>query len=401
MKYLIVIADGMADYPIRALNNKTPLEYVSKPNIDFLANTGLCGMVKTVPDGMPPGSDIANLSIFGYDPRKYFTGRAPLEAASIGIEMDLSDVAFRCNLVTLREDKGELVMDDYSAGHITTEEAEKYINFLKEKIKVADVNFYKGVSYRHLMIWKNGKSNLELTPPHDIPDKPIKDWLPKGDGADFIYGLMKISMEVLKNCELNRERKKKGKKEVTSIWLWGQGRKPKLLSFKEKFGLTGGVIAAVDLIKGIGILSGLKPVYVEGMTGYLDTNFEGKADGALKTLKKEDLCIVHIEACDETSHEGSLEKKLLSIEYIDKRFLGRVLKGLEDIKEYRILFCIDHPTPVEKKVHVSDQVPFIIYDKNKNFKGIRSFTESLCRETGFYIDEGHLLINTLINGEKK
>ncbi len=398
MKYLVIIADGMADYPINSLNNKTPMEFVRKDHIDFLAKSGLCGMVKTVPDGMPPGSDIANLSIFGYDPRKYFTGRAPLEAASIGVEMGLSDVAFRCNLVTLREQDGQIIMDDYSAGHITTEEAEKYISFLKEKIKISNVNFYKGVSYRHLMIWKEGKADLELTPPHDIPDKAIKDYLPKGDGADFINGIMKLSMEILKDCELNRERKKRGKKEVSSVWLWGQGRRPTLPILKDKFGISGGVIAAVDLIKGIGILAGLKPVYVANITGYIDTNFEGKADAAIETIKKEDLCFVHLEACDETSHEGSLEKKLLSIEYIDNRFLARILKGLKDIKECRILFCIDHPTPVEKKVHVSDIVPFIIYDKTKKYKGIESFTEKLCRDTGFYIDEGYLLINTLING---
>lgn len=401
MKYLVVIADGMADYPIKSLGDKTPLEYADKPTMDFLAKDGFCGMVKTVPDGMPPGSDIANLSLFGFNPKIYFTGRAPLEAASIGINMDIKDVAFRCNLVTLRAEGDELIMDDYSAGHITTEEAEKYIDFIKEKIKVSGISFYKGVSYRHLMIWKDGKSEIELTPPHDIPEKAIKDYLPKGDGADFIQGLMKISREVLKDCELNKERKRAGKKEVTSIWLWGQGKKPQLMSFREKFGLTGGVIAAVDLIRGIGILSGLNSVKVDGITGYIDTNFEGKADAAVETLRKNDICFVHIEACDEASHEGSLEKKLKGIEYIDKRFLSRVLKGLSDFENYRILLCIDHPTPVEKRIHIADKVPFIIYEKGKKWRGVDNFCERLCNDSGFYIDDGYLLINTFINGDYK
>ncbi|MCX7990638.1 MAG: cofactor-independent phosphoglycerate mutase [Proteobacteria bacterium] len=399
MKYLIVIADGMADYPIESLGGKTPLEYIDKPSMDFLAKNGFCGMVKTVPDGMSPGSDIANLSIFGFDPKKYFTGRAPLEAVSIGVNMNSQDIAFRCNLVTFREENGLKVMDDYSAGHISTDEAEKYINFINDKIKLAGISFHKGVSYRHLMIWKDGKDDLDLTPPHDIPDRPIDDYLPKGDGADFIKGIMKISQEVLKDCHLNKERKKNGKKEVSSIWLWGQGRKPSLQSFEEKFGLKGGVISAVDLIRGIGILAGLKPIKVEGITGYIDTNFEGKADSAVEVLKKEDICFVHIEACDEASHEGSLEKKMLGIEYIDRRFLKRVLDGLSDLDDYRILLCIDHPTPVKKKVHVADKVPFVIYEKNKKLNGVASFCERLCDERGFYIEEGYLLINTLINGD--
>ncbi len=401
MKYLIVIADGMADYPIKSLGGKTPLEYLEKPSMDFLAQNGFCGVVKTVPDGMSPGSDIANLSIFGFDPKKYFTGRAPLEAVSMGINMGSNDVAFRCNLVSFREESGLTIMDDYSAGHISTEEAEKFINFVNEKIKIAGINFYRGVSYRHLMIWKEGKYNLELVPPHDIPDKPIDDYLPKGDGADIIKGIMKISREILRDCDLNRERKRNGKKEVSSVWLWGQGLKPALSSFQDKFGLKGGVISAVDLIKGIGILAGLRPIKVEGITGYIDTNFEGKADAAIETLKEDDICFVHIEACDETSHEGSLEKKMLGIEYIDRRFLRRVLDGLSEFKNYRILLCIDHPTPVERKVHVADKVPFVIYEKDKKLKGVERFCERLCDEKGFYIEEGHLLINTLINGDYK
>lgn len=399
MKYLVVIADGMADEPLSDLDGKTPLEYQKKPYLDSIAKNGFCGMVKTVPDGMSPGSDIANLSIFGFDPRKYFTGRAPLEAVSIGIDMKPDDVAFRCNLVTFREENSQIIMDDYSAGHIETEEAEKFINYLNEKIRIPNVRFYRGVSYRHLMIWRGGVDDLVLTPPHDIPDKPIKEYLPKGEKADFITNIMKASQEILKDCELNRERKKKGKKEVSSIWLWGQGRRPMLMTFKEKFGLTGGVISAVDLIKGIGILAGLNPVNVEGITGYIDTNFEGKADFAIETLRNDDICFVHIEACDEASHEGSLEKKLKAIEYIDNRFLKRVLKGLSDFKNYRILFCIDHPTPISKRTHVADKVPFLIYEKGKNFNGVENFCERLCNEKGFYIEEGYLLIKTLINGD--
>lgn len=401
MKYVVVIADGMADYPVEDLKGKTPLEFLSKPVIDALAKESLCGMVKTVPENMSPGSDVANLSIFGYDPKRFFSGRAPLEAASRGIEMELNDVAFRCNLVTLSDKEGKFVMDDYSAGHISTEEAGLYIDFLNEKIVRKGINFYKGVSYRHLMLWREGKYDLRLTPPHDIPDEEIEKYLPEGDGADFIRELMEESQKVLRDCPLNLKRRREHKKEVSSIWLWGQGKKPSMPTFAEKFNIRGAVISAVDLIFGIGILAGLKPIRVEGATGYIDTNFEGKAIAAAEALYDNDICFVHIEACDEASHEGSLEKKMEGIKAIDQRFLKTLISKLKPFDQYRILFSIDHPTPVKQKVHVADAVPFFIFDNGKKYRGVPNFSENACRGANFYIEEGFKLIEILLNGEVK
>lgn len=401
MKYVVVIADGMADYPLDELNGKTPLEELNKPFIDQLAKNALCGVVKTVPENMSPGSDVANLSIFGYDPKRFFSGRAPLEAASMGIEMDLSDVAFRCNLVTLRKNDNSLLMDDYSAGHITTEEAEPYIKLLNERLANENISFHRGVSYRHLMLWKNGKYSMCLTPPHDIPDREISKFMPSGEGADFITKYILESQKIFNDCELNKKRKAAGKKEVSSIWLWGQGKRPSMPTFSEKFGLNGTVIAAVDLIFGIGLLAGLKPVKVKGATGYIDTNFEGKAKAAIDSLHNNDITFVHIEACDEASHEGSLEKKIIGINAIDHRFLKTLLDGLEQFEEYRILFCIDHPTPVKLKIHVSDVVPFFIFDNRKKLKGVEKFCEKSCISANFFVEDGYKLVDLLINGEHK
>jgi len=398
MKYVVVIADGMADYPISELDGKTPLEAFEKPIIDSLAKQALCGIVKTVPENMSPGSDVANLSIFGYDPTRFFSGRAPLEAASMGVDMGLGDVAFRCNLVTLRDKDGKTIMDDYSAGHITTDEAEPFIKLLNEKISKKEVSFHKGVSYRHLMLWKNGKYSMKLTPPHDIPDKEVSEFMPSGEGADFITELMLESQKVFKDCEINKNRKRLGKKEVSSIWLWGHGKKPSMPTFSEKFGLKGAVISAVDLIFGIGVLAGLKPIKVKGATGYIDTNFEGKAVEAVEALQSNDICFIHIEACDEASHEGSLEKKKIGIQAIDARFLKTLLKGLEQFDDFRLLFCIDHPTPVKLKVHVADPVPFFVYDNKKQFRGVDSFSEKSCKNSNFFVEEGYKLINILLNG---
>lgn len=400
MKYIVVIADGMADYPISELGDKTPLEYTEKPLIDSLARESLVGIVKTVPENMQPGSDVANLSIFGYDPKRFFFGRAPLEAASMGVEMGLNDIAFRCNLVTLRENSGKLVMDDYSAGHITTDEAAPYIEFLNQNNNNKDISFYKGVSYRHLMLWRNGKWNMKLTPPHDIPEQEIAKFLPDGDGSQFITQLMLDSQKLLKECVLNKKRTQEGKKEVSSIWLWGHGKKPSMPTFQEKYSLKGTVIAAVDLIFGIGVLAGLKPAKVNGATGYIDTNFEGKVTAALNSLENNDICFVHIEACDEVSHEGSLEKKILGIKLINDRFLNPLIKGLEKYDNYRLLLAIDHPTPVKQKIHVADPVPFLIYQKNKKQKGIENFCEKHVKNSGLYIEDGYKLLDLLLNGGK-
>jgi len=398
MKYVVVIADGMADYEIEELGNKTPLEIAEKPLIDELAKDSLCGLLKTVPEGMQPGSDIANLSLFGYDPKIYFTGRAPLEAVSMGINMDLQDVAYRCNLTTFRAEENKILMDDYSAGHISTEEAKAFISLLNEKINRKDIFFYPGFSYRHLMLWKKGKWNIKTQPPHDIPDKEVIKYLPEGDGAEVLIAIMEKSQKIFKDCELNKKRRREGKKEVSSVWLWGQGKKPAMPTYQEKYGLNGSVIAAVDLIKGIGILSGLKKIDVPGATGYIDTNFEGKAEYALNALENDKIVFIHIEACDETSHEGSLEKKLKAIKYINDRFLVPLKKGLEKFDNYKILFAIDHPTPVKLKVHVSNPVPFFIYEKNKSHHGVELFSEKSCSNAGLFIEEGYRIIDFMLNG---
>lgn len=399
MKYVVVIADGMADYSVEELNGKTPLEVAEKGLIDELASKSLCGIVKTVPEGMQPGSDIANLSLFGYDPKIYFTGRAPLEAVSMGIDMDLSDVAYRCNLVTFRREGNDFLMDDYSAGHITTNEAKHYISILNENIKSKEFQFFPGVSYRHLMIWKKGKWEVKTTPPHDIPDKEIKKFYPEGDGANELIQLMEKSQRIFHETELNKDRIKNGKKAVSSIWLWGQGKKPNMPTLQEKYGLNGSVIAAVDLINGIGLLAGLKKIQVPNVTGYIDTNFEGKAEYAISCLENDDIVFIHIEACDETSHEGSLEKKLLAIKYINDRFLKILIDKLNHFDNYRLLFAIDHPTPVKLKIHVNNPVPFFIFEKNKEYKGVKRFTEKNCSEAGLYIEEGYKIIDFLVNGE--
>ncbi|HBA27684.1 MAG TPA: cofactor-independent phosphoglycerate mutase, partial [Nitrospinae bacterium] len=334
MKYIILLGDGMPDYPIDELGGKTPLEYAKTPNMDFIAKNGTVGCVKTIPDGFPPGSDVSNLSILGYDPAKYYTGRAPLEAASIGVKLSPTDIAFRCNLVTLKPTDSELIMDDFSAGHISTEEAKELISAIDKKLGTEEIKFYPGVSYRHLMVWKNGSSDLKLTPPHDISSKNIKSYIPQGDRANILTELMNSSQMVLSNHKINKDRKNNGKNPANSIWLWGHGKAPTMPTLKERFNLTGSIIAAVDLMKGIGIYAGLTPIDVPGATGYIDTNYEGKADYALNELKEKDFVYLHVEAPDEAAHSGSLKNKIKAIEDFDKRVVGRILEGIKKFKEY-------------------------------------------------------------------
>lgn len=398
MKYVVVIADGMADHPVESLGGLTPMAWLDKPVMDGLARAGRCGMAKTVPDGMAPGSDVANLSIFGYDPAESFSGRAPLEAASMGVAMADDDVAFRCNLVTFAADGGVTVMDDYSAGHIKTDEARPFIEFLDRNLGISGVRLFPGVSYRHLLIWNGGEWRMRTTPPHDISDKPADPHLPSGDGSEFIRRIMARSRELLSGCELNKARVADGRKEVSSVWLWGQGRRPQMTKFTDRFGLSGMVISAVDLIRGIGMLAGLPSHPVPGITGYLDTNFEGKAAGALDVLRDHDICFVHIEACDETSHEGSLDKKLDSMRALDGRFMRPLVAGLDAYENYRLLLVIDHPTPVHLKTHVAEPVPFVIYEKGCVKDGVAKYSEKDCAATGLYFDEGHELIRHFIDG---
>lgn len=354
LKYAILVGDGMADFPIAELDNKTPLEYASTPFMDSIASQGVSGLVATVPQGMHPGSDVANLSLMGYDPKRYYSGRAPIEAASMGIKLDETDTAFRCNLVTVKDG----VMVDYSAGHIENSDANRIINELKEKLDSPQICFYPGVSYRHLLVVKNFPEGLECTPPHDITDKQTAANLPKGSGASVVHSLMEKARGILATSPVNASRVASGKSPVTDIWLWGQGHALALPTLQARFGIRGSVISAVDLVRGLGVLAGLKVRMVEGATGYLGTNYSGKVSAACKALEEEDFVYLHVEAPDETSHQGLLHKKIQAIEEFDKFVVGEMLKFQKQRTDLRILVAPDHATPVSLKTHSAGPVPY-------------------------------------------
>lgn len=401
MKYIVMLGDGMADYPVEALGGKTPLEVAKKPNIDRLARGGRLGMVKTVPDGLKPGSDVANLSAMGYDPLKCYTGRSPLEAVSIGIQMDDTDVAFRCNLVTLSDDVeyAEKTMVDYSSGEITTAEAAELIRAVDEAFRTDEILFYPGISYRHCMIWHQGPVGLNLTPPHDISDRKITEYLPQNP---VILDLMKRSYEILKDHPINQDRIARGLNPANSIWLWGEGTRPGVTGFEAAYGVKASVISAVDLIKGIGLCAGMKVIEVEGATGNIDTNFKGKGEAALKTLLDgQDLVYIHVEAPDECGHHGDLEGKIQAIERIDQDIVGPLLKGLEAAGEdYSILVMPDHPTPISIKTHISDPIPYLLYcSTDVTDSGIDTYTEKTGKSTGVYVEPGYLLMQQLLKNK--
>lgn len=402
MKYLVVLCDGMADYPVEELGNKTPLEAADTPNMDALAKTAQVGLIKTVADGLKPGSDVANLSVLGYDPMECYTGRSPLEAGSIGIDMKDTDVSLRCNLVTLSDEANyeDKTILDYCADDISTEEAEILVNYLGEKLNNDEFRFYSGVSYRHCLIWNNGTLDIgTLTPPHDITGKPIKEYVPKHPNAAKLYDLMKKSYDLLKDHPVNKARKEKGLRPANSIWLWGEGVRANLINFKEKFGVKASMISAVDLLKGIGKFSGMNVVEVEGATGYIDTNFEGKAQAAIDEFKNgQDFVYIHVEAPDECGHRHEIENKPKAIEYIDKLILNPVNEYLKGTGEdYKILITPDHATPLALKTHTNDPVPFMIYCSNKPQNGVEHFNENTAKETGLYVETGHSLMNKFIN----
>lgn len=403
MKYIVMIGDGMADRPLKELNGKTPLQSAATPNMDRLAREGIIGKIRTIPAGFQPGSDIANLNILGYNPQEYYSGRAPLEAASIGISMKEDDVAYRCNLVTLKynKDKTKAVMDDYSSGHISTDEAEKLVLEINQRVGNKEISFYPGVSYRHIMLWSSGETKIECTPPHDITGKEISDYLPVGNGEDMLRELMLKSAGILENHPVNKERMKRGDKPANSIWLWGQGKKLGLPTFKQKYSLDGALVSAVDLMRGIGISAGVEILEMPGITGYLDTNYEGKAEAALKALKRVDIAYIHVEAPDEAGHSGNYRDKIRAIEDFDARVVGNVLKGIVAFDEYRLLILPDHATPIAVKTHTEEPVPFVIYDsrmKRKNEDA--SFDESITeRDDILFFEEGHKLMDYFIRGE--
>jgi len=401
MKYIIILGDGMADWPIDDIGGKTPLEAAFKPNMDKLIKSGTAGLVNTIPDGMSPGSDIANLSVFGFDPKTYYTGRSPLEAISMGLKLDSDDTALRCNLVTLSDEGSyeDRTMVDYSAGEITTEESTVLMNAVAEALNRDGLSFHPGISYRHCLIWKNGPLDIKLVPPHDITGRKIAEHLPKGPGGEIALELMKKSTEILKDHPVNASRIERGLNPATSIWLWGQGKKPEMPLFIEKYGLCGSVVSAVDLIKGIGIASGMKSVKVEGATGNIKTNFKGKAEAAIRELHEgRDLVYIHIEAPDECGHQGLLKEKIRAIELIDKEVLGTLLRELEDLDDYRLMVLPDHPTPIAIRTHCSDPVPFFIYDSRKpdvtNPEAV--YTEAFAKSTGLMIREGHKLMDIFL-----
>ncbi|MBO8168958.1 MAG: cofactor-independent phosphoglycerate mutase [Thermoanaerobacteraceae bacterium] len=395
MKTIVILGDGMADYPLQELDNLTPLQYAATPNMDRLACKSQLGTVKTVPAGYSPGSDVANLSVIGYDPKLYYTGRSPLEAVSMGIELGDMDVTLRCNLVTLSEEEPyeNKKMVDYCAGEISSEEAEKLISLINTHCSREDIVFYPGISYRHLMLWKNGTVDLNTTPPHDIADKIIAPYLPQGDGATLLVDLMRQSNELLANHSLNKERENNGKHPANSIWLWGQGTKPQMPPFKELYGLDGAMISAVDLTKGIALCIGLAVVNVPGATGNIHTNFSGKARAALETLSEgADFVYIHVEAPDEAGHQGNIEDKVKAIEAIDKQVLGEIISGMESIDNYRLMLLPDHPTPISLRTHTNEPVPFMIYNSKYPKSGRRAFDEAAAAATGFHIEEGHKLM---------
>lgn len=392
MKYVVVLYDGMADYPVPALGGKTPMMCAKKPNMDYLAQRSEVGLIKTVADGLKPGSDVANMSVMGFDPMKFYTGRSPLEAASIGIDMKPSDVSLRCNLVTLSEDGKpyeEKTIEDYCADDISTEEAEEIIKTIEEKLGTDEFRFYSGVSYRHCLIWANGTTDLgTMTAPHDITGKVITDYLSTAENAKPLIEMMKKSYDILKDHPVNIARKAQGKRPANSIWLWGEGTRPAMQSFEEIFGIKGSVVSAVDLIKGIGGCAKMEVAEVEGATGYLDTNFEGKANAALDLLERNDLVYIHFEAPDECGHRNEPENKVKAIEMIDSRVLPILFDGLKKYDDYKIMILPDHPTPIVTRTHASDPVPYLIYHKNNEITGVDTINEETAKATGNYIDFG-------------
>ncbi len=405
MKYIVIIIDGMADYRIGKLKNKTPLQYAKTPVLDRLAKDSEMGTAKTVPDGMPPGSDVANLSVLGYDPKEYHTGRASLEAASMGINLLEKDVAFRCNLVTLSKeyDYTDRVMIDYSAGEIPTDKSRILIRDIKNKLQTESIRFYPGVSYRHIIVWKDGPDRNILTPPHDITGKKIAEFLPKGPGENILLGMIVKSIALLEDHIINRKRVKDGMRPANSIWIWGEGKKPNLDSFYGKYKLRGSIISAVDLIRGIGVLAGLEPVTVEGATGNIDTNFSGKADAAVSQLiGGKDFVYIHLEAADECSHHGDVENKVKAIEIIDREVIGVIKENMDKEEvDYKMMILPDHYTPIRKKTHTSEPVPFLIYDSTKSAGGkYKRFDEFRAMNTGLYFKEGYKLIDYFFGKEE-
>ncbi len=396
MKYAVLVGDGMADYPLGELGGRTPLEAARTPNMDNIAKCGTLGRVKTIPDNMSPASDVANIAILGYDPSQYYTGRGPLEAANLGVELEDDDVAFRCNLITASGD----TLTDYSAGHISSKEAKVLIEFIEDKLGTNKIRFYPGVSYRHLMVIKRGHEQhleyLKCTPPHDIRDKGISKNLPKGDGAELIIKLMKESRPLLEKHEINLVRLDLKENPANMIWLWGQGKKPAMPKFSQKYGLEGSVISAVNLLKGLGRILGLEVINVPGATGYYDTDYLGKAEAALRSLENKDFVFVHVEAPDEAGHNGDLRGKITAIERFDQFVVGTMLEAARQRRDFRILVLPDHYTPISVRTHTCEPVPFGVFGKDIVGREFLNYSEKEAQESGLYFEKGSELMEYFI-----
>ncbi len=396
MKYIVILGDGMADYPIDSLGGKTPLEAASTPNIDALASKSTLGMARTVKPGFPPGSDIANMAVLGLDPSLYYTGRAPIEAVSIGVKLADDDTAFRINFVTLGESQDGPTMEDYSAGHISTEEAGELLDHLRPVItKHTGVSIFRGVEYRHLMVInKFNNSSLKATPPHDITGKAVMTYLPNDD---LLRSIIDKSISALKDHPVNLARRAKGKREASALWPWGEGKGMRCPTLMDEFGINGAMISAVDLLKGLGKLRGMEVINVPGATGWIDTDYEAKANAAIDALTRHDFVYVHIEAPDEAGHGGYLKEKIKAIEDIDSRVMPIVINGLNGMKEpYRLLFMPDHPTPIARKTHTPEPVPFLLYDSGINMDEPKRFTEKDALSTGLFMEDGYTILKMLL-----
>ncbi len=398
MKYIVVLGDGMADEPIESLGGMTPLAYANTPCMDSLAGKGSIGTACTVPAGMAPGSDVANLAVMGYDPLKNYSGRSPLEALSVGVQMEASDVIFRCNLVTLTEDEpyGQKTILDHSSGEISTEDADILMDAVRAAFNSEEIAFYTGTSYRHITVWHNGTVE-DMNPPHDHLGQVIGKYLPANG---MFREMMEKSFAILNNHPLNMERAKQGKNKANSLWFWGAGTKPALGSFYEKTGLKGTVISAVDLLKGIAVGAGMDAPNIPGANGGLHTNYEGKAQAAVKALLEDgkDFVYIHVEAPDEMGHQGSVENKVKSIEYLDSRIIAPVVAAMEDAgQDFRMLILPDHPTPVRLRTHTSEPVPYIFYDSTRQQKKLARFTEQEAENTGNHEPEGYRLMERFLN----
>ena len=397
MKYIVVLGDGMSDEPIAALGGKTPLEYAQTPAMDALASGGELGMVQNVPEGMHPGSEVANLSVMGYNPETDFTGRSPLEALSVGVKMEPDDIIFRCNVVTLTEEEpyAEKTILDHSSGEISTAEADQLMEAIREHFNNEEFQFYTGTSYRHIMVWKHGRL-AKLEPPHDHLTQVIGPYLPE---EPVLRDFMERSYDILNNHPVNLARAAAGKNKANSLWYWGAGTRPSLSNFTRKTGLKGAMISAVDLLKGIAVGAGMEIYHVEGATGSLDTNWEGKAQAAIDALLKDgcDFAYIHVEAPDEMGHQGLVTEKVQSIEYLDSRVIAPICKAMEEAGEdYRILVLPDHPTPIRIRTHSSDPVPYVLYDSTRQNKKIAHYTEAEARDTGIFLPHGYELMAKLL-----